>query len=48
MPFDGAQAADMGPIADRSRTFKSPKIFIQEDHLICVHSGFCRDTVSDI
>ena len=47
-PFDGAQAADTGPSADRSKTFRSPKIFIQEDHPICVHSGFCRDTVSDI
>jgi len=46
--FDGTQSADTGQIADRSKTFRSPKIFIQEDHPICVHSGFCRDTVSDI
>ena len=47
-PPDGAQPADTGPIADRSKTFRYPKIFIQEDHPICVHLGFCRDTVSDI
>ena len=47
-PSDGAQPADTGPIADRSKTFRYPKIFIQEDHPICVHLGFCRDTVSDI
>jgi len=46
--FDGSQSADTGLITDRSKTFRSPKIFIQEDHPICVHSGFCRDTVSDI
>ena len=46
--FQGNEAADTGPISDRSKTFRSPKIFIQEDHPICVHSGFCRDTVSDI
>ena len=46
--FDCPQAADMGPISARSKTFRPPKIFIQEDHPICVHSGFCRDTVSDI
>ena len=46
--FDGTESADSGPIYDRSKTSRSPKIFIQEDHPICVHSGFCRDTVSDI
>ena len=46
--FDGAESADTGPISDRSKTFRSPKIFIQEDHAICMHSGFCRDRISDI
>ena len=46
--FDGTESADSGPISNRSKTFRSPKIFIQEDHPICVHSSFFRDTVSDI
>ncbi len=46
--FDGTEAADTGPISDRSTTRSSPKIFIQDDHSICVHSGFCKDRLSDI
>jgi CDGSH-type Zn-finger protein len=46
--FDGKESADTGPISARSKTFRSPKIFIQEDYSICVHSGFCRDRLSDI
>lgn len=46
--FEGKESAETNAIADRAKTFRSPKIFIQEDHPICVHSGFCRDTVSDI
>ena len=46
--FLGKEAAETGPISDRNKTYRSPKIFIQEDHPICVHAGFCRDTVSDI
>ena len=26
--FDGTESADSGPISDRSKTFRSPKIFI--------------------
>ncbi|PKB70126.1 MAG: hypothetical protein BZY77_01695 [SAR202 cluster bacterium Io17-Chloro-G5] len=48
MRFDGTESADSGPISNRSKTFRSRKISIQEDHPICVHSGFCRDTVFDI
>ena len=46
--FDGTEAADTGPISARSKIRRSPSIFIQDDHSICVHSGFCRDRISDI
>ena len=46
--FDGTESADTGPISARSTTRRSPKIFIQDDHSVCVHSGFCRDRLSDI
>ena len=46
--FDGTEGADTGPISARSKIRRSPKIHIQDDHSICVHSGFCRDRISDI
>ena len=46
--FDGTEAADTGPVAAHSTTRKSSKILIQDEHSICVHSGFCRDQLSDI
>ncbi|MCS5667004.1 MAG: CDGSH iron-sulfur domain-containing protein [Dehalococcoidia bacterium] len=46
--FDRTESADWCPISNRIKTFRSRKIFIQEDHSICVRLGFCRDTVSDI
>ncbi len=46
--FEGAESADTGPVSARSTTRRSPKIFIQDEHSICVHSGFCRDRLSDI
>ena len=46
--FDGTESADTGPLSARSKTRSSQKIFIQDDHSICVHSGFCRDRISDV
>ena len=46
--FDGTEAADPGPIADRQKTFSSPKLSIQDDHSICVHSGFCGNRITNI
>jgi len=46
--FDGSETADTGPITARSRTRSSSNIYIQDEHSICVHSGFCRDRISDI
>ena len=46
--FDGTEAADTAPISDRGKIRSSPNIYIQDDHSICVHSGFCRDRISDI
>ena len=46
--FDGTEAADTGPISGRATIRRSPAIYIQDDHSICVHSGFCRDRISDI
>ncbi len=46
--FDGTESADTGPIADRCKTRESSHIYIQDEHTICVHSGFCRDRLSDI
>ena len=46
--FDGTEAADTGPISARSKTLRSPKIFIQDDHSICVHSGFCGNRLTNV
>ena len=46
--FDGTESADTGPISARSTIRRSAKIFIQDEHSICVHSGFCKDRISDI
>jgi len=46
--FNGQEAAATEPILERSTIRRSPKIFIQDEHSICVHSGFCRDRISDI
>ena len=46
--FDGTEAADIGPISARWKTFSSPKIFIEDDHSICVHSGFCGNRITNI
>ena len=46
--FDGTEAADTGPISARRKTFDSPKIFIEDDHSICVHSGFCGNRITNI
>lgn len=46
--FDGTEAADTGPISERSKTFRSPKVDIQDDHSICVHAGFCGNRITNI
>ena len=46
--FDGTEAADTGPISARRKTFISPKISIEDDHSICVHSGFCGNRLTNI
>lgn len=46
--FDGTEAADTGPISARRETFESPKILIEDDHSICVHSGFCGNRITNI
>jgi len=46
--FEGTEAADTGPISDRWKTFNGPKIVIQDDHSICMHSGFCGNRITNI
>lgn len=46
--FDGTEAADTGAVAERATTRESPKIFIQDEHSICVHSGFCRNRLTTV
>ena len=46
--FDGTETADTGPISDRRKTFESPKIFIEDDHSLCMHSGFCGNRITNI
>jgi len=46
--FDGTEAADTGPISARRKTFRSPKIFIEDDHSLCMHSGFCGNRLTNI
>ncbi len=46
--FDGAEAADTGPIAERRRNFEVTKLVVRDDRSICVHAGFCGNRVTDI
>ncbi len=46
--FDGTEAADTGPISARRKTFSSPKISIEDDHSLCMHSGFCGNRITNI
>ena len=46
--FDGTEAADTGPISDRRKSFRSPKITIEDDHSLCMHSGFCGTRLTNI
>lgn len=46
--FEGTEAADTGQIADRRQTSRSPKIFIKDDHSLCMHSGFCGTRLTNI
>ena len=46
--FDGTESADIGPISARRNTFESPKISIEDDHSLCMHSGFCGNRITNI
>ena len=46
--FDGTETADTGPISARWKTFTSPNISIEDDHSICVHSGFCGNRFTNV
>jgi CDGSH-type Zn-finger protein len=46
--FDGTELADTGPISARRKTFRGPKITIEDDHSICIHSGFCGNRITNI
>ena len=46
--FTGTEAADSGPISERWKTLSSNKLVIQDDHSICMHSGFCGDRITNI
>ena len=46
--FDGFEQADPGPISARQKTFDGPTLSIQDDHSICVHSGFCGNRITNI
>ena len=46
--FEGTEATDTGPISDLWTTFDGPKIVIQDDHSICMHSGFCGTRITNI
>ena len=46
--FDGTETADTGPISARRKTFSGPKISIEDDHSLCMHSGFCGNRLTNI
>lgn len=46
--FNGDESADTGTVAGRSKIHRSPKIYIQDEHSICVHSGFCANRLTDV
>ena len=46
--FDGTESADTGTVADRDTPRISPNLVIQDDHSICVHSGFCGNRLTNV
>jgi CDGSH-type Zn-finger protein/ferredoxin len=39
--FDGAEAADHGPIASRREAYRTPGITVYDDRTVCAHFGQC-------
>ena len=46
--FNGDEAAATETVAARATTRLSPKINIQDEHSICVHSGFCGTRLTNV
>ena len=46
--FNGDEAAATETVATRATTRLSPKINIQDEHSICVHSGFCGTRLTNV
>ena len=46
--FDGPEAADTGPIADREVDHAGEKIVVKDDPSLCVHAGFCGNRITNI
>ena len=46
--FDGAESADIGPIAERAATYEGEKIVVKDDRSICTHAGFCINRITNI
>lgn len=39
--FDGAEAADQNPVANRQKIYEGTKIIMKDDRSLCAHAGFC-------
>jgi CDGSH-type Zn-finger protein len=46
--FDGSEAANPGPIAEREDTYAGTKITMKNDRSLCMHAGFCGNRITNV
>ena len=46
--FDGAEAADTGPISSRESIFEGTGITVKDDRSLCMHAGFCGTRFTNV
>ena len=46
--FDGTEAADHGPIAERRVAYEGEKIVMKDDRMLCTHVAFCGNRITDV
>ena len=46
--FDGFEAADAGPVADRAKSYDGTNIIVKDDRSLCTHAGFCGNRATNI
>ena len=46
--FDGTEAADPDPVANRQKIYEGTNIVMKDDRSICTHAGFCSTRLTNV